>query len=44
MKKVWKHIKSGKVISDEAYHAKGIIERSEYVPVIKKYNDSIIRK
>ena len=44
MKKVWKHITTGQVISDEAYNAKGIVERAEYVPIIKKTNDSYIRK
>jgi hypothetical protein len=44
MKRAWKHITTGQVISDEAYALLGIVSKAEYVPLIKKYNDSYIRK
>lgn len=47
MKRVWKHIETGAIISDDKYASLGIVEKSAYVPLIQKTrnnDDSYIRK
>jgi len=46
MRKAYKHITTGAIISEEQYTLLGIVERSAYVPLIQKtkINDSIVYK
>ena len=44
MKKAWKHIVTGIIVSDEEYSMLGILAKTNFVPLILKNNDTIIRK
>jgi len=46
MRKAYKHITTGAIISEEQYALLGIVEKSAYVPLIQKTrtNDSIVYK
>jgi len=44
MKKVWRHIVTGLIVSDEEYSVLSKLAKTNFVPLIKKYNDSYIRK
>lgn len=47
MKKVWRHIETGAIISDDEYNTLGILAKTNFVPLIQKTrnnDDSYIRK